>query len=50
MAKIALAKDLSGSKAGTFLAASSKEAQQQFFGLVGLCEEDVHAIPELKLT
>ena len=42
----ALAKDLSGSQAGTFLAASSKEAQQQFFGLVGICEEDVHAIPE----
>ena len=39
------AKDLSGSQAETFLAASSKEAQQQFLELVGLCEE-VHAMQE----
>ena len=45
MAKIVSAKDLSGSQAATFLAASSKEAQQQFFQLVGLCEP-VHAMQE----
>jgi len=36
---------LSGSQAETFLAASSKEAQQQFLELVDLCEE-VHAMQE----
>jgi len=45
MAKIVSAKELSDSQVETFLAASSKEAQQQFFQLVGLCEE-VHAMQE----
>jgi len=46
MEKIVLAKDLPGSRAAeTFLPASSKEAQKQFFQLVGLCEE-VHGMEE----